>query len=132
MKTKKHVQGVLAIFGLIWVGLCVVACESSGETPFGKACQTGADCISEFCVGGEAGTVPAPFCSDDCTGKSTGDACGEAQQGKCIADFVSWCWMPCAADAECAAINPERPICSVTSSSGVESPFKVCVGKAKM
>jgi hypothetical protein len=104
-----------------------LACDSAGETPFGKSCQTGADCISEFCVGGEAGPGRSPFCSDDCTGKKTGDACGEGL-GKCIGDFVSWCWLPCETDADCVAVNSERTLCRVTTENGVEVPFKICFG----
>ncbi len=127
MKTPQILQYIAAVAAM---GLLIAACESSGTTPFGKPCQTGADCISDFCVGGETGTVPAPFCSDDCSGRKNGDACGDGQ-GRCIADFVSWCWMPCEADSECVAVNPERPACSITSSSGVDAPFKVCIGKPK-
>jgi hypothetical protein len=115
---------------LVLAAMQLAACETTGETPFGQACETSADCVSDVCVGGEAGTGRAPFCSDDCAGKQTGDVCGEGQ-GKCIADFVSWCWKPCETDNECAAFNPERPTCAVTSSSGVDSPFKVCLGVPK-
>lgn len=118
----------LVIALLIFVEMLGVGCESQGETPFGKPCETGDDCISDFCVGGEAGTMPAPFCSDDCTGKKSGDACGNGA-GKCIADFVQWCWLPCQTDAECIAVNPDRPRCSVITSSGTEAPFAVCIGK---
>ncbi|HMY14849.1 MAG TPA: hypothetical protein PKA58_00910 [Polyangium sp.] len=121
----------LKIVWLLWAGMFLAGCESQGETPFGKPCDTGADCISDFCVGGEAGSVLAPFCSDDCTNKKTGDECGGGA-GKCIADFVSWCWLPCQTDAECAAVNPSRPVCSLISASGVDSPFKVCIGKPAM
>ncbi len=117
----------LVIALLMLAGALGAGCESQPET-LGKACETGDDCISDFCVGGEAGTVLAPFCSDDCTGKKTGDACGDGQ-GKCIADFVSWCWLPCQTDAECIAVNPDRPRCSIITSSGTGSPFAVCIGK---
>lgn len=110
------------------VGFLVGACESTGETHFGKPCETSADCTSDFCVGGEAGTTFASFCSDDCTGRQTGDPCGDDGRGKCVADFVSWCWMPCTGDDECVTINPERPVCSLVSSSGVDYPFMVCTG----
>lgn len=126
--SSQHLVQIAALMLASAIGS--LACESPGETPFAKACETGADCISDFCVGGEAGTVPAPFCSDDCTGQKTGDSCGQGA-GKCIADFVSWCWLPCETDAECAATNPERPVCSSLSSSGMDAPFKVCVGKLK-
>lgn len=128
---KISALGLIRTIGLSAVVMAgFLACDSAGETPFGKSCQTGADCISDFCVGGEAGTVRAPFCSDDCAGQNTGDSCGQGA-GKCISDFVSWCWLPCENDAECAAVNAERPVCSVTSSNGIEAPFKVCVGQPK-
>lgn len=128
---KKTSQHLVQIVGLMLVStLSFLACETSGETPFGKPCETGADCTSNFCVGGEAGTELAPFCSDECAGKKTGEPCGEGQ-GTCIDDFVSWCWQRCETDAECAAINAERPVCSFTSSNGEQAPFKVCIGKPK-
>lgn len=130
MTTMALIRFMSHVTALLITSLLVVGCESAGETPFGKPCQTGEDCVSGFCVGGEAGTQHAPFCSDDCSGKTTGDVCGDGR-GQCIADFVSWCWMPCTTDTECAAINAERPVCSLTSSSGVDAPFKVCVGKPK-
>ena len=130
MKTISILRSVQQVMAVVAMGLVVVACQSASDGSFGAACETGDECISKFCVGGEAGTEIAPFCSDDCTGKKTGDACGDGQ-GKCIADFVAWCWLPCDTDAECTAVNPERPRCSSISSSAMESPFKVCIGKAK-
>lgn len=129
--TPKKIAHILSHFAVIMLlGLSAPACESQGETRFGKPCQTSADCITDFCVGGEVGTTLAPFCSDDCSGKQTGDSCGE-NQGQCIADFVSWCWLPCQTDEECSVVNPERSVCDFISSSGTESPFKVCIGKPK-
>jgi hypothetical protein len=130
MKTirMRFVQQTMAI---TMTGLLAVACEYTGETAFGKPCETGADCVSGFCVGGEAGGQRAPFCSDDCAGRKSGDACGDGR-GKCVADFVSWCWMPCETNAECAAVNADRPVCGLMSSGGVDYPFKVCISKAKM
>jgi len=128
MKIMKQNRILQFAAAMVTLGLLLAACETAGDNSFGKPCETGADCRSDFCVGGEAGTVHAPFCSDDCAGQKTGDACGN-DQGRCIADFVSWCWMPCETDAQCVAINPERPVCSITSSSGVDSLFKVCIGK---
>lgn len=107
-----------------------LACGSSGETPFGQSCESSADCRTDFCVGGEVTTEIESFCSDDCTGKKTGDTCGEGQ-GKCIADFVSWCWLPCESNLDCLDVNSARPTCTFISSSGVQSPFKVCVTKPK-
>ncbi len=130
MIPMKFLQAFRSLVLALLLAFAVMGCESAGDTHFGKRCETGADCITDFCVGGEAGTTRAPFCSDDCTGKQTGAACGE-NQGKCIADFVSWCWLPCQTDEECSAVNPERPVCDVISSSGVDSPFKVCIGKPK-
>jgi len=130
MKTISTMRMVQQVLAVLVTGIVVIACQSTDEGAFGAACETGDDCISNFCVGGEAGTVLAPFCSADCAGKKTGDACGDGK-GKCISDFVSWCWMACETDAECAAVNPERPRCSVISSSAMDSPFKVCIGKAK-
>lgn len=126
--TMRFVQSAMA---MLVIGMLAVACDYTGETAFGKPCETGADCVSGFCVGGETGTEFAPFCSEECTGRKTGDSCGDGR-GKCVADFTSWCWMPCETNAECAAVNPERPECDVISSSGVDYPFKVCVAPLRM
>ncbi len=114
---------------LLAVVVFASACDTAGETPFGEPCETGADCVSGFCVGGESGGERAPFCSDDCSGRKTGDSCGDGR-GRCVANFVSWCWMPCETNAECAATNPERPECAFLSSNGMADPFKVCIGKS--
>lgn len=112
---------------MAFLGACLgAACSSGGTALFGQPCNSSDDCAEGICVGGEGGGV-TPFCSEDCTGKQTGDACGDGK-GKCVVDFVAWCWLPCTSDAECEAVNPARPRCATMSSSGVEYPFKVCAG----
>jgi hypothetical protein len=125
---RKHVLGPVAALAV--VALFVSSCGGSGERLFGDVCEVHSDCSSGFCVGGEPSNRLIPFCSEDCTGRKTGDSCGDGR-GSCIVDFVSWCWVPCETDIECGEVNLERSTCTFISSSGVESPFKVCTGSAK-
>ncbi len=107
--------------------LALAACAGQGVGQFGQSCNTSGDCTSDFCVGGELGE--APFCSEDCTGKATGTSCGGGQ-GRCIADFVAWCWLPCTTGAQCAAVNPKRPVCATGSSGGTAYAFATCFAPA--
>lgn len=119
------VRHLLALAWLLLAGTAaaLTGCDTSGEASFGAPCSTGADCETDYCVGGEAGGAShEPFCSDDCAGKSTGDPCGGGA-GRCIADFVSWCWKPCENDDECRAVHEGRPVCGML----VGGPFKVCL-----
>ena len=112
---------------LVYLSLIVAACTSPGTGAFGRACNTGGDCVSDFCVGGEVGG--SAFCSEDCTGKASGATCGGGA-GRCVADFVAWCWLPCTTDADCSAINPARPVCRTGSSGGKAYPFATCFSVA--
>ncbi len=108
---------------IAFLTILIVACTSPGTGAFGHACNTGGDCASDFCVGGEVGGTA--FCSEDCTGKPSGAACGGGA-GRCVADFVAWCWLPCTTDADCTAVNAARPVCRTGSSGGKAFPFATC------
>lgn len=107
-----------------------IACSNDHLANFGENCTVSTDCKSTVCVGGEAGVKKrVPFCSEDCTGKQTGDSCGGGS-GKCVDDLTKWCWVPCTSDADCQAINPERGTCGTVAFGGTEVSFKVCVSSA--
>ncbi len=108
---------------IAFLTILLAACTSPGTGAFGHACNTGGDCAGDFCVGAEVGGTA--FCSEDCTGKPSGATCGGGA-GRCVADFVAWCWLPCATDADCTAVNPARPVCRIGSSGGKAYPFSTC------
>jgi hypothetical protein len=95
-----------------------------GSVQFGSPCDTGADCASSYCVGGEAGGEShEPFCSEECTGRKTGDSCGGGR-GVCVVDFVAWCWAVCESDDDCRAMNEDRAICDTLDYGGAQT--QVC------
>ncbi len=108
---------------IAFLAMLVAACTSPVAGAFGHACNTSGDCASDFCVGGEVGGTA--FCSEDCTGKASGASCGGGA-GRCVADFVAWCWLPCTTDADCTVVNPARPVCRTGSSGGKAYPFTTC------
>jgi hypothetical protein len=102
----------------------LAGCETGGEIAVGERCGGSSECETNFCVVGELTNYQGtPFCSEDCTGRKTGDACGGGA-GRCVDDYLHWCWLPCQSDADCIAANPDRPTCR--EPYGV--PMKVCFG----
>ncbi|TNE45287.1 MAG: hypothetical protein EP343_27115 [Deltaproteobacteria bacterium] len=116
---------------VLWLSCLILmlglACSNDHLADFGESCKISTDCKSTVCVGGEAGVqTRVPFCSEDCTGKQTGDECANGA-GKCISNLTRWCWVPCTSDSDCQGINAQRGTCGKITTNGTEIPFKVCV-----